>query len=197
MNRAPHERSEIALSMVDTKKSQSHKKPIISPDLETRAHQMITLKWLYKVALPTEYSFFGYNNAVEDLNLFKENYSYIHLDLTAAYDKISYSRIVGLFRQLKCPNPTKVASWCTYQGSLMRGGITSNYILELILRRLDYRLNGLAKQYRLKYFRYVDDLYFFNTKFSLLPVGIITWIKQSVQREGFNINPDKTEIVER
>ena len=184
--------SEIAPFVVDTIKGR-----IINPPPELRSEQNILYKLLKSKAEPSIYSFWGYSNALQDLDLFKSKYSYIHLDLESCYEKITYSRVVGLIRQLEIPLPTEWAKICVYEGTLMRGGIPSNYILELILKRLDYRLHGLAHRYQWKYHRYVDDLYFFITKNLHGAKYFIEKVDCIVNEEGFTINNNKTEIIRR
>ena len=190
-NQAKHN-SKIGLAAVDTAASK-----IINPSPELRIMQREIYNWLRSQAKPSIYSFFGYSHAVQDLDLFKSRYSYIHLDLESCYEKITYSRIVGLFRQLGNPYPIYYAKYCTYNGTLMRGGIPSNYILELILRRLDYRLHGYAKICGFKYHRYVDDLYFFGDLSLIYPKNLVSCVTLYVEEEGFKINKNKTEIIKR
>lgn len=187
-NQAKHN-SEIAGVAVDTATP-----IIINPSPELRVFQNYVYTWLKLKAEPSMYSFFGVSNAVKDLDLFKSKYSFIYLDLESCYEKITYSRVVGLLRQTGLPDPTKWAKYCTFEGTLMRGGIPSNYILELILRRMDYRLHGLATQFNYKYHRYVDDLYFFSSTPTKQIVAFQIRIEKVIGEEGFDVNHSKTSI---
>lgn len=169
------------------------KKPIISPNSYTRNMQMVVYSFLDQKIMPSPLSFFKQPHGWERLTNLKNNNSYIYVDLESTYDKITYTRVVGLLKGVNMPFPLVYAQYCCFQGSLMRGGIASNHILELILRRLDRRLAGIADKYEYKYRRYSDDLFFFSYCNGINFVEPAYSIVSIIDEEGFTVNVNKSE----
>ena len=139
----------------------------------------------------------------------------INLDLKDFFPTISYVRILGLFKKLGYN--TEVASllallcsesetqavemdgqrYFIQQGSrrLPQGAPTSSLISNLLCRRLDKRLQGLANKYGFVYTRYADDLTFSTTDKNAAVRGLLHWVKATIAEEGFNVHPDKTRIM--
>src|SRR5262249_21531658 len=73
---------------------------------------------------------------------------------------------------------------------------TSPAISNLVCRRLDARLAGLAERNNGTYTRYADDLTFsFKTSEGLNLGRFRWWVDQVCQQEGFTINQEKFRVI--
>lgn len=166
---------------------------IVSPDPKLKNKHKELYNKLKQLITPSKYAFAVSKEGYDKMLKFIDNSSYLHVDLKSAFESVTYSRIIGVLRSIKLPNPKIEAAHITYNGTLMRGASPSNLILEFILTQTDYRLEGLARQFGLFYARYVDDMFFFGSDLpntdELLPK-----IKTIVEAEGFALNIDKINI---
>ena len=81
--------------------------------------------------------------------------------------------------------------------SLPQGACTSPALTNLLCRRLDARLTGLAAAFGFTYTRYADDLVFSHADPGA-PVGSLLGLVQTiVTTEGYVINEEKTRIMRR
>jgi RNA-directed DNA polymerase len=141
----------------------------------------------------------------------------INLDLQNFFPSISYRRIKGIFRSLGyseaistilgliCTEPdvTQVEldgkSYYIAQTErhLPQGAPTSPALTNLLCRRLDRRLDGLASYLGFTYTRYADDLTFSTTDRQKLPeIGdIIKGTRGIVTHEGLTVHPGKTRVL--
>jgi RNA-directed DNA polymerase len=141
----------------------------------------------------------------------------INLDLQNFFPSISYSRIKGIFRSLGyseaiatilgliCTEPdvTEIEldgrSYYIAQDlrHLPQGAPTSPALTNLLCRRLDRRLDGMAKSRGFIYTRYADDLTFSTTDGEKLrDIGnILKGTHGIVTHEGLTIHPDKTRVL--
>lgn len=100
----------------------------------------------------------------------------------------------GLFlHELKCSRDVArlLTKLITINGEVPQGASTSTDIANLVFRKTDYRLNGLAAKFGLKYTRFVDDLTFSGRNISQ---QFITIVKSIVRESGFRLNDDKEEL---
>lgn len=148
----------------------------------------------------------------------------IKFDLSDFFPTISFFRAAGLFASLGYVieradggNLTSaddddhrvgatLARLCTYSQSVLdwssgftpQGAPTSPVISNLICRRLDARLTGLAASSQGTYTRYADDLTFSFTDDSSVRVGRFRWwVDQICQQEGFFVNQRKFRVLRR
>ena len=84
----------------------------------------------------------------------------LSVDLADFFPSISAKRIYGLFRKLGWPQnvASMLTRLTTCHGCLPQGAPTSPALANLIARRLDRRIEGLAHRRNLAYTRYADDL---------------------------------------
>lgn len=76
---------------------------------------------------------------------------------------------------------------------LPQGAPTSPHLANLVLRRLDRRLDGYARHNDLRYTRYGDDLAFSGDR---VDADRVLWtVGQIVDAEGFRIHPGKTRVM--
>lgn len=76
----------------------------------------------------------------------------------------------------------------------VQGAPTSPGLCNAILRRLDHRLAGLAKQYGFDFTRYADDLTFSGPDPSAIK-PMLTLTARIAREEGLPLNPAKTRVL--
>ncbi len=76
----------------------------------------------------------------------------------------------------------------------VQGAPTSPGLCNAILRRLDYRLAGLARKYGFEYTRYADDLSFSGHALADIK-PIVTIAARIAREEGLPLNRDKTRVL--
>jgi RNA-directed DNA polymerase len=141
----------------------------------------------------------------------------VKFDLTDFFPTIHYYRVVGLFARLgygvgntrfaarddsKQVAPT-LARLCCYtpepssgRAALPQGAPTSPAISNLVCRRLDARLRGLATRNGAVYSRYADDLTFSFKEPDAVPLGRFRWwVDQVCHQEGFFVNEGKFRVI--
>jgi len=140
----------------------------------------------------------------------------INLDLKDFFPTLTYARVKGLFEAmgyaeavaiplaLVCTEP--VVDEMSLDGEryfvangprlLPQGAPTSPAITNLICRKLDRRLFGLAQKLSFTYSRYADDLTFSVSGEGARKIGtLLKAVHGIVAAEGFNVHPDKTRVM--
>ncbi|MEK6233271.1 MAG: reverse transcriptase family protein, partial [Planctomycetales bacterium] len=143
----------------------------------------------------------------------------LNMDLKDFFPSITFPRVRGLFKQLgySPAAATILALLCTdsprrkagFDGKtyhvavgprrLPQGACASPALSNLISRRLDSRLAGMAKKLGWTYTRYADDLTFSASgEPARLTTGyLMARVRHVAQDEGFAVNPDKTRVLRR
>lgn len=142
----------------------------------------------------------------------------VNLDLENFFPTVTYPRVLGMFQSLGyspsmstllallCTEmPTEELeldgkTWYVANGprALPQGGPTSPAITNIICRRLDARLGGIALKHGFVYTRYADDLTFSASGPSTENLTKLLWhVKTVVAEEGFVVHPDKQRIMRR
>lgn len=140
----------------------------------------------------------------------------INMDLQDFFPSIDYKRIKGLFCKLGYAEKiaTVLAMLCSEpetdiidmdgetfyvangERRLPQGAPTSPAISNLLCRRLDKRIAGIANKLGFKYTRYADDLSFSCSQETAHNIQKLFWrLEQIIADEGFVIHPDKTRIM--
>jgi len=117
--------------------------------------------------------------------------SLLNLDLKKYFPSISHHRVYGLFRnELNCsPDVSRLLTkLCTLNGSVPQGASTSTDIANLVFRKTDYRLDGLAAKHGLAKSRYVDDISFSGDEISQ---SLLKLIQSIIKDSGFKLNHEK------
>lgn len=166
----------------------------VNPSMFKRNVQLKVMRFLYHNGELSGHSCYRKRGGYQNFHNILQTKAYIKFDLKSTFESITYSRIVGLFRSLKMSQPVEYAKYCTFNGTLMRGSLCSNLIMEHILKRLDSRLHGLAEYNQLKYLRYADDFVLYELTSWDNIVWLIGSVVEIVQDEGFELNPKKTDI---
>jgi len=112
------------------------------------------------------------------------------LDIKDFFPSITAKRVSGLFKFLGYKKRVKflLTELCTFQKKLPQGAPTSPSISNLICKRMDSRLFGLAKSFNLTYTRYADDMTFSGDNISKKTK---VYIKKIIKEEGFNLAKSK------
>ncbi|QNP49514.1 reverse transcriptase family protein [Diaphorobacter aerolatus] len=145
----------------------------------------------------------------------------INLDVKDFFPSIAFARIKGVFRQLGYGEgvATVLALLCSENRAqawqvdgerlfvggkarervLPQGAPTSPMVTNLLCRRMDRRLQGLARQLGFVYTRYADDLTFSASGEAARDhvgklLGRVRWI---LRDEGFTPHPDKERVMRK
>lgn len=118
----------------------------------------------------------------------------LKMDIKDFFPSIKMNRIISIFRKLGYTKKISfyLASICCLDGVIPQGAATSPCLSNIIAKRLDYRLSGLAAKFNLAYTRYADDFTFSG---DAIPVKVIDYVERIVKDEGFVINREKTRLI--
>jgi RNA-directed DNA polymerase len=135
----------------------------------------------------------------------------LNLDLHDFFPTFNFGRVRGFFiknRDLAVPEKiaTMIAQIACYEGSLPQGSPCSPVIADMIAHILDVRLSQLARNHKVTYSRYADDLTF-STNQREFPAALAhrenkpgsEWqlgaaLTSTIERCGFTVNPSKTRM---
>jgi RNA-directed DNA polymerase len=143
----------------------------------------------------------------------------LKFDLQDFFPTVRMHRVLGLFTRLgyhagaarfRADDTSReiapvLARLCCYtpdprlwgEAVLPQGAPTSPAITNLICRRLDARLTGLAQRNQGTYTRYADDLTF-SFRHQELDLGRFRWwVDQICHQEGFLVHQDKFRVIRR
>jgi RNA-directed DNA polymerase len=142
----------------------------------------------------------------------------VKFDLKDFFPTVHYFRVMGLFASLGYPLGNcmfgtddesnqiapVLARLCCYtpnpklwgSATLPQGAPTSPAVSNLVCRRLDARLAGLAEANKGVYTRYADDLTFSFKVAEGMNLGRFRWwVDQVCQQEGFTVNQNKFRVI--
>jgi RNA-directed DNA polymerase len=141
----------------------------------------------------------------------------LNLDLIDFFPSISVHRVIGFFQKLgysgavatilallvtECPRRAVLFNgkrWhvATAPRGLPQGACTSPAVSNLIARRLDSRLTGIAAKLGFAYTRYADDLTFSCADPSDRVAYLLARVRHIASDEGFAVNEKKTRVLKR
>lgn len=195
-------------------------RPICAPKKQLKWVQRQILKHILSKVPPhpAAHGFVNGRSTVSNANPHVGHELVVKFDLKEFFPTVHYFRVIGLFASLgytvgNCRFGTSdesnqvaptLARLCCYTpdpkkwGSavLPQGAPTSPAISNLMCRRLDARLQGLAEANKGVYTRYADDLTFSFPKAEGLNLGRFRWwVDQVCHQEGFTINQDKFRVI--
>jgi RNA-directed DNA polymerase len=133
----------------------------------------------------------------------------VKTDLCDFFPSVHYRRVRGFFEQLgyseevatllsrlTTHRPVLPDGRVAWPGTLPQGAPTSPALANLVCRRLDQRLAGLARRVGATYTRYADDLTFSFAEKPEVNLGrFLWWIDQICQQEGFAEHTGKRRIM--
>ncbi|MEO0740650.1 MAG: reverse transcriptase family protein [Bacteroidota bacterium] len=142
----------------------------------------------------------------------------VNMDLQNFFPTVTYRRVKGLWRALGYGEQvaTVLALLCTEPDTdetrldgqtyfvakgervLPQGAPTSPALTNVLCRRLDARMAGMADSLGLAYTRYADDLTFSGSGEAAQHVTKLLWRSvQIITDEGFTLHPDKLRVMRR
>lgn len=118
----------------------------------------------------------------------------LKFDIKDFFPSINFKRVLGMFLSLGYVFNVSylLAKLTTYNDELPQGSPTSPGIANIILKRLDSRITGLAEKTKANYSRYADDITFSGNDKSILKA--IPLIKKIIEEEGFSLASRKVGI---
>ena len=160
---------------------------------------------------PLSHAYREGQSIITHASLHKNRRFVLNLDLQDFFPTFTFPRVRGFFIKdqafgLKPECATILAQLACFEGALPQGSPCSPIISDLVARILDQRLARFAKQHRVTYSRYADDLTF-STNAKVFPAALATggmepenpWILgqplvDKIEGSGFAINHDKTRM---
>ena len=142
----------------------------------------------------------------------------INMDMENFFPTITFERIRGMIHSFGYSGhiSSLIAMLCSYceripievkgkikyvattRRILPQGSPASPMITNIICRRLDKRLNGLAQKFGFNYTRYADDMSFtVNDEFNVNIGRFCGLISSIIKDEGFKINKNKTRFLRK
>jgi len=140
----------------------------------------------------------------------------VNMDLKDFFPTIDYKRVYGFFKKLgyspqqatvlslicTIPEEQKIKvhgqDWYLNNGKrhLPQGAPTSPMITNLICRKMDLRMAGIANKLGFIYTRYADDMTFSGPESSRKNIQKLKWqTKSIIKAEDFKLHPDKTKVM--
>ncbi|MDN7545847.1 reverse transcriptase domain-containing protein [Burkholderia cenocepacia] len=118
----------------------------------------------------------------------------LKMDIENFFPSISFGRVWRYFSELGYATEVAffLARLCTVRDSLPQGGAASPALSNILFKKLDRRLEGLATHCHLIYTRYADDLTFSGDSIGL---GFILSVEKICLSEGLVINSKKTQLM--
>ena len=142
----------------------------------------------------------------------------INVDLKDFFPTISYKRVKGLFESFGYSEQLSIifALICTQAPTdkinldgvtyyvqkgerfLPQGSPASPAISNLLVYKMDRRIEGLANKLGFAYTRYADDLRFSASNENEKNIAhLLYFLKKIIETEGFTLHPDKTHIMRK
>ncbi len=125
----------------------------------------------------------------------------INIDLKDYFNSFHFGRVKGYFlhnQNYLLPDSvaTIIAQLTCYNGYLPQGAPSSPVISNLISNIMDMKLLAIAKQFRLDYTRYADDLTFSTNDKKIVEKydDFLDKVRMVIENSGFTINSDKTRL---
>lgn len=126
----------------------------------------------------------------------------LNLDLESFFNAFHFGRVLGYFEKnhdfmLPHEPAVAIAQIACYKGVLPQGAPSSPIITNLICQTLDLHLLKIAKEYKLDYTRYADDLTFSTNNRSFMDKHekFLTEVALEIKKAGFSINDKKTRLL--
>jgi RNA-directed DNA polymerase len=120
----------------------------------------------------------------------------LSLDIRDFFGSVSVDAVRREYRSLGFSHDAAdaLASICVYREQLPQGAPTSPALSNLVFRHADTLLVGFAKELRITYSRYADDLTFSG---SFNPSVVVGVCRQVLGKYGFDLNDAKTRLMRR
>ena len=160
-----------------------------------RAQQWIYHEILAKISInPSATGFIPQHSIKDNASAHLHQDCLLLLDVKDFFPSIKWHKVYAVFRHLGYPKNIAqyLASLCCLNGHAPQGAVTSPALSNVIARRLDARIGGLAEKFQINYTRYADDMTFSGERISK---RFQTFINKIVEEDGFRINREKTRFI--
>ncbi len=161
---------------------------------------------------PSAHGFIPERSAVSNAKPHAGRRFVLNVDLEDFFPSINFGRVRGLFMAepfgMGPAAATVLAQLCTHRNGLPQGAPTSPVLSNFIAATLDRRLQRLAREHRLDYSRYADDITLSGDQHPFpTPVAVIEQtpgvgtqvtigeaLEHAIGASGFKINPRKVRF---
>lgn len=206
-----HKRPEKSYILFDIPKRSGEKRTINAPipPLKYVQRRLADVLWDYELYLRNitgvdskiSHAFEKDKSIFTNAFIHKHKKYIINIDLKDYFNCFHFGRVKGFFiknRNYQLPDSvaTIIAQLTCYNGCLPQGAPTSPIISNLISNILDMKLLRVAKQYKLDYTRYADDLTFSTNDKRIIEKfdSFLECVNEIVEKSGFSININKTRF---
>ena len=175
------------------------------PDDELMVRQRSILRWLCArrlAASPFAHGFIRRRSIATNAAPHVGKAVVIRLDIKDFFPSVSAVMIRRVLAEAQIPpvDARAITESCTLDGRLPQGAPTSPFLSNLVATRLDYRLAGLARNWRggtfkVAFTRYADDLCFSSADRRLC--RIIPAATRIIEDSGFRLNREKIRVYRR
>ncbi|MFN8346138.1 MAG: reverse transcriptase domain-containing protein [Spirosomataceae bacterium] len=123
-----------------------------------------------------------------------------NLDLQDFFPTIHFGRIKAVLQLPEYGFTSElahiVANFCCFQGKLPQGSPVSPILTNIVCRRMDYRISGLAAKHGFTYTRYADDITLsFDELSNEAKQKMGFGLGKILKEEGFIVNSKKTRLL--
>ncbi len=173
---------------------------IAEPKPELKHKQKAIMRWLQQsVIRPGKYA----HGFVRDKSIATHAAMHVGKRVIVKVDIHDFfgSTTIGMVRRaltfegVKYDVIDKIIDICMLDKVLPQGAPSSPVLSNLVLKRLDARMAGLARKYQATYSRYADDLCFSSNNPDLN--HIIPAIDEIIRDTGYKLNRSKTRVIRR
>lgn len=183
-----------------------------SGDLKSLQTKLETALWEHQKSIRTSagikpnisHAFEKEKSIITNAKVHRNKRFILNMDLECFFDTFHFGRVRGYFeknRDFSLPREVSIiiAQIACYDGRLPQGAPSSPIISNLICQVLDMHLLKIAKNYKLDYTRYADDLTFSTNNRNFLDSyeNFIKEITAAILKAGFTVNEKKTRLLYR
>lgn len=140
----------------------------------------------------------AYNGKSLDINLKGHvgNKFLVCLDIINFFPSTRREKVYELFKSLGYNEQTSImlTKFCTFQGGLPQGGVTSPALSNLLNISLDEEISRYCNAKSITYTRYADDITISSNNKNKLKESI-AFLENVIQNHGYQINKDKTRYL--
>ena len=119
----------------------------------------------------------------------------VKLDIRHFFESIPSGKVYRIFENAGYSKPiaTLLTKLCTLRGCLPQGAPTSPALANLVMRRLDAKMNTYCLERGISYTRYSDDLTFSANEMDA--GALIRFARMALREEGFALNFEKIRVL--
>ena len=179
-------------------KSNGGTRELMVPDCELRYHQHFILhNILYKIPVSEHACAYHKHRGLTDLAAPHVGHdTLIHMDIRDFFSSITEQMVFEILME-ETGYPKAVAGFlshlCCYKNYLPQGACTSPALSNLCFKKCDEQIAMMARQHKLTYTRYSDDIYLSGN--DVQSDEVIAEVKAIVQAHGFQLNKAKTKVL--